>query len=144
MGSRIGYCVRDKTERSPIFRKQWSSSISKGVEGMWIRLSDNKGLGDGGQAIRDDLDWGRAFASLVVSFWDRCFNSIESGTNCDISDNGLIEIDITNFKEWKIYHIKVDWDDGIEGSKILIAEMNGVFTWLIGEGERELIGEGLF
>ena len=146
MGSRIGYCVKSERGRSPILRKQWAGSTEYGVTDMWKTLGGNPG--GGGQAIRADLDIGRGFAAMVSVFYDPPFNSVQMDTNCDISDNGLIEVDITLYDKWKVYHIEIGWDDGEEGKegkKTLIAEMNiRGFEWKITPSMRERIGEGLF
>lgn len=143
MGSRIGFCTEDKSkERSPIFRQQWKCSIEEAVSQMWKTLGGKPD--DGGQAIRDDLENGRAFAALVRSIYTPPFESIQLTTNCDISDNGLITIDITDYKHWIVYHEEVEWETGKTFDKQPIAEMsiNG-FKWLITEEARHLLGEGL-
>jgi hypothetical protein len=164
MGSRIGYCVKDKEGRSPIFRKQWASSIKEAVINMWNNLGGI--VDDGCQAIRSDLSKERGFASLCYSIYQPPFNSIEPDSNCDIGDNGLIEIDISNYKNWIIYHIeignydelrrkykdfeknykkyktKVNWTK--ECKKTKIAQMNEKgFKWLITDKTRAKLGEGL-
>jgi hypothetical protein len=142
MGSRIGYCVEDSKGRSHILRKQWMSSIEDGVNVMWHMLGGKPD--DGSQAIRNDLDIGRGFAACVVSFYSPPFDSIEKNTNCDISDNGLIVIDIKDFKSWEIYHIKIRWEDGKEDRTTLIAtKTEDGFTWKVSESKRQDIGEGL-
>jgi len=146
MGSRIGFCVRDANKRSGILRQQWASSIKEGTEKMWTTLGGNPG--DGGQAIRHDLDISRGFAALVYSIYQPPFNSIQDSTLCDIANNGLIEIDISDYKDWKIYHIKIGWkgeEEGKEEKKTLIATMNkDGFKWVVSDKARENMGEGLF
>lgn len=141
MGSRIGFRVIQKDEKSQVFRQQWNGGVEKTIIKTWEALIAGKTLLDGMQAIRDDLDIGRAFCALVASNYQPPFESIEKDTHCDISDNGLIEIDISNFKEWKIFHYKVDWETGVLSDKTHVADMsiNG-FAWLVNPEE---YGEGL-
>ena len=145
MGSRVGFRIRDKDGVSQILRQQWRGSIPKGIEKMWNLLGGKPG--NGGQALRDDLDKSRGFAAMVVAYYDPPFNSIEEDTKCDITDNGLIEIDISNWCLWKIYHYNVGWETDSVGElsdKTEIATMseNG-FIWSINETERDKLGEGL-
>lgn len=145
MGSRIGYRVKHDTEHSDILRKQWVGSLKEGVYKMWTTLGGTPG--DGGQAIRHDLDIGRGFAAMVVSFYEPPFNSIEKDTRCDIADNGLIEVDISDYQAWKVYHIGIGYlgeDDGKEGKRTQIATMDKLgFTWIIDDKQRKKLGEGL-
>jgi len=144
MGSRVGYRVRDKSGISPVFRKQWMTSIRGAVDKTWKNLLDGKSIDDGSQAIRDDLSWHRVFACLVYSIYEPPFQEVCPGVNCDISDNGLIEVDINHYKYWKIYHIEIDFDSSSEGEKTLIAEMkDGKFKWLLSDEELSEFGEGL-
>lgn len=119
-------------------------------------------------AIRDDLNRSRGFAGLVATIYSAPYDSIHENTNCDIADNGLIEIDISDFNHWKIYHYEVgNWSkimqkysefpfcgqppdkselswSVLSEDKTLIAEMSKKgFKWLISQEERENLGEGL-
>jgi uncharacterized protein YjbK len=73
---------------------------------------------------------------------------VEFSTNCDISDNGLIEIDISKFDDWKIYQIEIAYEEaeqGKEKARTLIAQMSAKgFKWLKSAEELAGIGEGLF
>lgn len=157
MGSRIGYRIsqkvkykengkeKEKVEVSQILRKQWATSIVELTENTWKTLLGNKKINDGSIALRHDLNIGRTCAAMVFRNYEPPFHSLESTTNCDIGDNGLIEIDITKYDSWVIYHYKVDWETGTLGRKHKIAKMDiGGFEWLISDGTRENIGEGLF
>lgn len=145
MGERIGFRVKDKNGVSAIFRQQFMSAPQEVVENTWNTLLSHKTfvdkdysklqlvhgkVGDGMLALRNDLDIGRAFAALVYSNYEPPFNSIESDVNCDITDHGLVEIDVSDYKHWKVYHYEVDWHDNFdvpstldEDSKTLYAEM---------------------
>ncbi|WP_309400026.1 hypothetical protein [Cerasicoccus maritimus] len=122
------------------------SSIQTLVVDMWNALGGKPD--NGAQAIRGDLGFDRAFAAMVGVGYHAPFNSIEKDTRCDISDNGLIEVDISQFDTWKIYHIEIGWlgdDDGKEGMRTLIGEMSiDGFSWEISERELDNLGEGLF
>jgi len=143
VGSRIGYCVRKANKRSQIFRKQWKQSISFVVQNMWDLLSLKKKELGGMQAIRDDLGIERAFAALVVSAYTPPFDSIEEDTGCDITDNGLITIDISDYKDWKIYHSDVDfYGELVNETLIAKISVNG-FRWLVSQKELSSLGEGL-
>ena len=125
MGERIGYRTRDKNGTSQIIRKQWMKNVKDVVTDTWNTLGGNPD--NGWQAIRNDLENDRAFAALVVSVYDPPFDSIHENTDCDISDHGLVEIDVTNYKDWKIYHIPVPWEEGQkfdENNKTLYGNMN--------------------
>jgi hypothetical protein len=73
MGSRVGYRVRcakgaqneliGEKVVSPILRQQWIGGIKLGVKKMWETLGGKPG--DGGQALRGDLDISRGFAAMV-------------------------------------------------------------------------------
>ena len=146
MGSRGGFRTKDKSGKfSQILRQQRIGLVEEGVTEMWWLLGGKPG--DGGQAIRDDLDNGRAFAALVASFYKQPFNSIEDSTLCDISDNGLFTVDVSDFAKWKIIHTEIGWqgeDDGKQGTEKLIATMSADgFEWVISDEERENTGEGI-
>lgn len=164
MGSRIGYCIEKESKRSGILRKQWMTSIKDGTEKMWFFMG---GKPDSRMhPLRNDLDIGRGFFAMVNCFGDSNFNSIEEDTHCDISDNGLITINIDDYKNWKVYHteigdfysnkneklrakgendIKYDWDKELKETKRLIATMNVEgFKWEISEEELNELGEGLY
>ena len=58
----------------------------------------------------------------------------------------LVEIDISDYKNWKINHIAIGWRDDEEGKemeKTEIAIMNGKFEWTITKTQRDKLGEGL-
>lgn len=130
---------------SPLLRKQWITSIEELVTKMWETLSQKNKADNGSQAIRFDLDWDRAFASMIFVGYEPPFNSIHMELNCDISDNGLIEVDIRDYKNWKIYHYDIDHEYSWPKNKALIAEMNSKgFKWHLTEDERKEKGEGLF
>jgi hypothetical protein len=144
MGSRIGYRAKSKEGVSPLLRKQWMSSIEEGVTKTWKTLTGGMAVDDGMCALRSDLSWHRTFAVMVNSFYSPPFDEICDKTNCDISDNGLIEVDITNYKNWEINHYDVNWDDGTLSKKKKIATMTAKgFKWVITPKQRENLGEGL-
>ena len=149
MGSRAGYMTQDKNGYSQIFRKQWACSIEELVTKMWATLSEGKEPGNGSQAIRNDLNNGRAFAALVICAYDKPFDSVEVDTHCDISDNGLFTIDVSDWKNWKVYNNSIGWEESEEGKlgeSVLLAMMdseNG-FQWVVDEEQRKEIGEGIF
>ena len=127
MGERIGYRTRDKNGTSQIIRKQWMKNVQEVVTETWNTLGGNPD--NGMQAIRNDLENDRAFAALVSVVYDPPFDSIHDNVQCDISDHGLVEIDVTDYKNWNIYHYEVDWDKDAgeslnEGSKKLYGRMN--------------------
>jgi hypothetical protein len=141
MGSRIGFRVIQKEDKSQIFRQQWNGGVEETIRNTWLTLSAGKTLLDGMQAIRDDLDIGRAFCALIASNYHAPFESIEKDTKCDISDNGLIEIDINDFKEWKVFHYRVDWSSGNLSEKTHVAKMSSKgFKWFVNP---QKYGEGL-
>lgn len=162
MGSRIGYCVVSNGERSPIFRMQWKTSIEELVKDTWKMLLTRRKynweksnpfegyeqgkINDGDVAIRDDLDQGRAFAAMVRVGYEPPFHSIQSSIWCDINDNGLIEVDVTNYKKWTIRHIDIHYkkDGDKEGKITRIATMSeDGFKWLISQDTKDNLGEGL-
>ena len=128
VGERIGFCVRDETGRSQIFRQQWMTEPETAVMNTWNTLGGTTSIGSGGQALRADLDIGRAFAALVYSNYLPPFNSIQDTINCDINDHGLVEIDITQWDSWKIYHIPILYhpedNSSTEAEKYLYATMS--------------------
>lgn len=141
MGNRAGYCIRDKDGRSPILRQQWMTDPAIFTVNTWAvlstghKLDENNNLknvimkpDDGSCALRDDLDWTRAFAALVYCTYQAPFDSIHNDIHCDINNNGLFEIDIRDYKHWKVYNIRIDWNQKtgsreIEDSRQLIGEM---------------------
>ena len=130
MGERIGYRTRDKYGISQIIRKQWMKNVQEVVTGTWNTLGGNPD--NGMQAIRQDLGNDRAFAALVSNVYDPPFDSIHEDVNCDIVDHGLVEIDVTDYKNWQVYHYEIDWHNDFskpstldEKSKTLYATMNG-------------------
>lgn len=144
MGSRIGYSARYRGEDSPILRKQWKTSIKEAVCRTWQILLDGHDVGHGLCALRDDLAEDRAFAALCCAVYEPPFDSIHKDANCDISDNGLIVIDVTQFQNWKIYQHEVNFETGEVGHPTLIAVMSEYgFKWVVSDKEREEIGEGL-
>jgi hypothetical protein len=126
MGERIGFCFRDETGRSQIFRQQWMTEPETAVKLTWNTLGGKPG--DGGQALRDDLGIDRAFAALVYSIYQEPFDSIHDYINCDINDHGLVEIDITQFDNWKVNHIPILYhpedSSSTEAEKYLYATMS--------------------
>ena len=137
MGERIGYCVRDPNGRSPIFRKQWMIEPETVVKLTWDKLLTTmsfegdefkevkRNVGDGSIALREDLTKSRAFAALVNTIYSPPFDSIHTDINCDINDHGLIEIDVSEYNNWKIYHIPIPYnEDDKEGDKVLYATMS--------------------
>lgn len=126
MGERIGYRIRDKDGVSDILRKQWMEDPRLVTQNTWDMLLNGDKVGSGMCALRDDLEIGRGFAALVASNYNAPFDSIEKDIHCDISDHGLIEIDVSQYDNWKIYHIPVNWDESgsSEEDRSLIAEMS--------------------
>ncbi len=145
MGERIGFRVKDKDGVSAIFRQQFMSAPQEVVENTWNTLLSTRRftdkdythleqvilkVGDGSVALREDLDISRAFAALVYSNYEPPFNSIEQNIHCDINDHGLVEIDISDYKHWKVFHYDIDYhadadpsNELNENSKVLYAEM---------------------
>ena len=136
MGSRIGYRVICNKNQSDILRQQWATGIEEGIQKMWNLLADGRKVYDGSKAIRDDLDIARGFASLVVAFYHAPFDSIEKDEDCDIDDNGLIVVDISQFDRWRIIHTP-------SGTHIANMDKEG-FKWFIDKGIMDSLGEGLF
>lgn len=149
MGSRIGFCVektyKDITQRSPIYRQQWAGSIPEIVESTWKTLSNGLPVDDGMQAIRSDLNTGRTIAALVYANYEPPFESIAIDVNCDISDNGLVIIDITNYKNWEVNHVDIDFEkEELKETKQIIGKIqDGKFEWSINAEDRSYLGEGL-
>lgn len=125
MGDRAGYRFVSKKEVSPIYRVQWMKSINGVVQNTWDTLCDGKPIDDGSCALRTDLGIGRAFAACIYSNYTPPFESIENITDCDISDEGLFEIDISNYKKWVVYHYDVSFEDGKLSNKKEIGFIDG-------------------
>lgn len=109
-------------------------------------LDAGHGPGGGFGALREDLDRSRAFAALVVAFYKPPFDSIHDDVNCDIHDNGLLEVDIRRWDKWMVYLHPIAWDE-VRGDHLngddppLVATVEGGRVhWLV---EPETLGEGL-
>ncbi len=126
MGERIGYRIRDKDGVSDILRKQWMEDPTIVTVRTWETLLAGEKVGSGMCALRDDLDTGRGFAALVYSNYNAPFDSIEKNVHCDITDHGLIEIDVSKYDNWKIFHIPISWseNESREEGRYLIANMS--------------------
>jgi len=165
MGSRIGFRFKQGITKSQILRQQWRCDIQEAVTKTWDTLGGEH-VSQGSFALRDDLDIGRAFACFVYCNYQAPFNSIEKDSDCDIVDNGLIEINIDDYKHWDIFHIEIgNWnelsrtfkdfckDSGKyqekikwhgEYKKTKIAEMTpDGFKWVLNEKMLGELGEGL-
>jgi len=136
MGSRVSYCVKDEKGREPIyFRQQWMSSI----EQMCIDMKRHLG-----QFFRFDMGAGRALNAMIVTNGGDSDNI--SSRIWDSADNGLIEVDVSQFDKWIITHYDIDWETQIpekKGIKIAEFDKNG-FHWVIDENKRKSLGEGLY
>lgn len=131
MGDKAGYRIRDGDEVSNLIRKQWQiEDIEDLVTNVAKTLLESyKGqnvIGDGGVALRNDLDIGRLTAALYHVVYEPPFDSIETNPmSCDISDNGLYEIELVEWNHWKVFNYAFGWkDDDIDlFDACLIAEV---------------------
>lgn len=136
MGERCGYRVKEGNIVSDILRKQWwiggdEESIKKMVKniasillsnGLGLYGGDEKSIINGGfVALRHDLDIGRLTAAMFASLYKAPFDSIEKDINCDISDNGLFEIELVKWNYWKINHYPVELNSDTLGKPKTIA-----------------------
>lgn len=131
MGERTAYRVKlenkEKREISPYLRQQWGIHINKGGIEKWIEKiaqylcgTEDATIGDGLSALRSDLavDTGRLFNAILNVTSNRRFNSIYRELPPDVSNHGVVEIEIVEWDEWHINHIPVKWDKD-EGEEML-------------------------
>jgi hypothetical protein len=120
MGERAGYRVVEITKggkriESWIARKQWYLGGSKVDLESWVRSiaetlmvapygGNECNINGGMVALRDDLNIGRLFASMVRVTLGDCFASLETTINCDIDDHGLYEVELKKWNLWDINH----------------------------------------
>jgi len=130
MGDRAGYRIREGDKVSHLIRKQWKVDDIKMLVSDVVKtlLTDYDGqgkIGDGSVALRDDLHIGRLTAALYHVVYEPPFDSIETDPHrCDISDNGLYEIELVNWNYWKVHNYSIGWDDDIHlFDEHLIAEV---------------------
>jgi len=138
MGSRISWCTKDKSGRMPIYlREQWKSSVKGSIEGAFAHLTDEFNT-------RDDLDTGRVMNALVCSI--NAPHQDLTPEVWDSSDNGLIEIDVSNPEIWVINHYDIDFQEQNETNKTHIATLTKKdgFQFEITDREIEEMGEGMF
>jgi hypothetical protein len=120
MGERAGYRVRVGKEISPLLRKQWfvgdeRDTIRKLMKKVSITLSKTFGdktavANDGGIALRSDLDIGRLTMAFFDVLYDPPFDSLEFGTNCDISDHGIYELEMIKWDKWIFSNYPVEFE----------------------------------
>ncbi len=119
MGDRVGYRIREDDKVSHLIRKQWKidniKMLVSDVAKTLLTDYDGQGkIGDGGSALRDDLHIGRLTAALYHVVYNPPFDSIQTDPlSCDISDNGLYEIELVNWNYWKVHNYSIGWDDDI-------------------------------
>ena len=131
MGLRIGYRIRSGDETSAILRKQWKNyAIDRIVFGTAKTLMTcfvirgEKPIGSGLCALRSDLDIGRLSAAMYHTVYSPPFDSIETDPlGCDISDNGLFEIELVEWDHWQINHYEIGFDDETLSDPELVAEV---------------------
>jgi hypothetical protein len=73
-----------------------------------------------------DRDIGRLTAALYHAVYGPPFDSIETDPlGCDISDNGLYEIELVEWNYWKVWNHSIGWreDDAHLFDAVLIAEV---------------------
>ncbi len=155
MGERAGYRCRQGEEVSPIFRKQWfigdGDEELKGfvtaVAGKLMETTRFDGsepcIADGDVALRDDLWIGRLFPAMLSVLYDPPFDSVETTTNCDISDHGLFEIELWRWNLWSLNHYDVGFMTGELGEKEILFGVEFVRGKPLKRGVRWLTRERL-
>lgn len=131
MGDRAGYRIREGDEVSNLIRKQWQISdikelVSDIAETLLHDYNMQGKINDGFVALRHDLDIGRLTAALYHAVYDQPFDSIETDpVTCDISDNGLYEIELVEWNHWKVWNYAIGWRDDDQDifDPVLIAEV---------------------
>ena len=117
MGNRAGYRIREGDKVSHLIRKQWQYDdlrwVVTSVAQTLLQTCNGIGdVGDGSVALRHDLDIGRLTAALYSVAYEPPFDSIRTDPlTCDISDNGLHEIELVDWNHWKIWHYTIRWGD---------------------------------
>ena len=132
MGSRVGYRIRSGDEVSNIIRKQWQDyDIGEVVFGVAKTLMHNNiscteaTIGGGICALRRDLDIARMTASLYSVCYEPPFDSIEiDPLTCDITDNGLHEIELVKWNHWEVWHYPMGYYDTTLSEPELVAEVH--------------------
>jgi len=105
MGDRVGYRIREDDKVSHLIRKQWK------IDNIKMLVSDVAG---------------RLTAALYHVVYNPPFDSIQTDPlSCDISDNGLYEIELVNWNYWKVHNYSIGWegDDVHLFDECLIAEV---------------------
>ena len=117
MGDRAGYRIKEGDIVSNLIRKQWQiddiKELVTDIAKTLLSGYDEQGtIGDGFVALRNDLDIGRLTAALYHVVYEPPFDSIETDPMaCDISDNGLYEIELVERNHWKVFNYSFGWDD---------------------------------
>jgi len=128
-----GYRVKDNVQKpgeasktveySSYLRQQWGVTIKPDSIKIWIleiakTLGGSREIGSGLKALRHDLDCGRLFNALVSVTSEPPFDRITKEKPHDISNHGILEIEIVEWNYWQIRHIPVEWD-AENGEKIV-------------------------
>lgn len=131
MGDRAGYRIKEGDEVSNLIRKQCQFDDIKEVvtevaKTLLQGYNDEQTIGGGSVALRHDLNIGRLTAALYHVVYEPPFDRIETNpVTCDISDNGLYEIELVEWNYWKVWNYEVGWrnDDPDIFDPVLIAEV---------------------
>lgn len=129
MGDRAGYRIKEGAEVSHLIRKQCQIDgiewiVTNVAKTLLESYNDEGIIGDGFVALRGDLDLGRLTAALYNTVYAPPFDSIETDPlGCDISDNGLYEIELVEWNYWKIWNYAFGWNDLSLSDAVLIAEV---------------------
>lgn len=158
MGERAGYRLIAKDRGgnevvSPIYRTQWylggaADDLAKIITAMAKRMTlfldlesdQDKPVGGGWSALREDLDYGRAvqnFFHTLMSMSQRSIDSIENDANCDIDDHGLFTLRIVRPLHWVFEHQKIN-RKGVPGKARTLIEADFVYGKRIAFGGMEL------
>ena len=117
MGDRAGYRVKEGDEVSNLIRKQWQMDdikelVTDVAKTLLNEYDDEALIGGGHAALRNDLGIGRLSAALYHVVYEAPFDSIETDpVKCDISDNGLYEIELVEWDYWKVWNYSIGWKD---------------------------------
>lgn len=131
MSNNVGYRISQGPIVSDTIRKQWkvysTEQLVINVARSLITYNGKRAdIGDGMIALRPDLNIGRLTSALFHAVYEPPFDSIEFyPEKCDIMDNGLYEIELSEWFHWIVWHydIKIDdCDDIFMDKPVMVAE----------------------
>ncbi len=113
MGDSVGYRIKEGGNVSNLIRTQWMAcEIKETVTDIARALLDRYGgcgvIGDGSVGLRNDLSIGRMTSALYHVVRTAPFDRIETDPmECDITDNGLYEIELIRWNYWKVFQYPI-------------------------------------